>query len=119
VTAVRWLARAAACLVLLLAMVTAVFWTWMGPQGSWTLAWLAAMFVTITGAVWGLVALQPESGSDGGYPEDWREQGWCCRRCAVLAWYSVNLELRGEFTADEDVMFVEPGGGAGLDSRDW
>ena len=52
--------RAAACLVLLLAMVTAVFWTWMGPQGSWTLAWLAAMFVTITGAVWGLVALQPE-----------------------------------------------------------
>ena len=59
-TAVRWLARGAACLVLLLAMVTAVFWTWMGPQGSWTLAWLAAMFVTITGAVWGLVALQPQ-----------------------------------------------------------
>lgn len=20
------------------------------------------------------------------YPEDWQEQGWCCRPCAVAAW---------------------------------
>jgi len=23
---------------------------------------------------------------DDGYPEGWREQGWCCRECAVTAW---------------------------------
>jgi hypothetical protein len=23
---------------------------------------------------------------DDGYPEDWREQGRCCRECAVMAW---------------------------------
>ncbi len=97
-TAVRRFARAAACLVLVLAMVTAVFWTWMGPQGSWTLAWLAAMFVTITGAVWGLVALQPESGDDGAYPEDWQEHGWCCRECAAMAWHGMSPELRDDFT---------------------
>jgi hypothetical protein len=98
VTAVRWLARGAACLVLVLAMVTAVFWTWMGPQGSWTLAWRAAMLVTITGPVWGLVALQPESDDDGAYPEDWQEQGWCCRECAAMAWHGMSPELRDDFT---------------------
>lgn len=28
----------------------------------------------------------PMTGSaieNGEYPEDWREQGWCCRECAV------------------------------------
>ena len=24
----------------------------------------------------------------GDYPEDWQEQGWCCRECAVMAWYA-------------------------------
>jgi hypothetical protein len=24
--------------------------------------------------------------TDGEYPEDWEEQGWCCRECAVMAW---------------------------------
>ncbi len=27
------------------------------------------------------------------YPEDWQEQGWCCRECALLAWqYNHNPE---------------------------
>ena len=37
---------------------------------------------------------------DGAYPEDWQEQGWCCRECAVMAWYGMSLELRREFAAD-------------------
>jgi len=24
--------------------------------------------------------------ADDDYPEDWQEQGWCCRECAVMAW---------------------------------
>ena len=35
----------------------------------------------------------------GAYPEDWREQGWCCRECAVMAWYGMSLELRRELLA--------------------
>ena len=35
----------------------------------------------------------------GAYPEDWEEQGWCCRECAVMAWYGMSLELRREFAA--------------------
>jgi hypothetical protein len=35
----------------------------------------------------------------GDYPEDWREQGWCCRECAVMAWYSMSPELRRELLA--------------------
>lgn len=34
--------------------------------------------------------------ADGAYPEDWGEQGWCCRDCAVLAWYGMSPELRRE-----------------------
>ena len=30
------------------------------------------------------------------YPEDWQEQGWCCRECGALAWYSMSPELRRE-----------------------
>jgi hypothetical protein len=30
------------------------------------------------------------------YPDDWREQGWCCRECGILAWYSTSPELRRE-----------------------
>jgi hypothetical protein len=32
-----------------------------------------------------------------GYPEDWQEQGWCCKACAVRAWYSLGPELGREF----------------------
>ncbi len=37
---------------------------------------------------------------DGAYPEDWQEQGWCCRECAVMAWYGMGLELRRQFAAE-------------------
>jgi hypothetical protein len=30
------------------------------------------------------------------YPDDWRELGWCCRECGILAWYSMSPELRRE-----------------------
>ena len=32
----------------------------------------------------------------GDYPDDWRELGWCCRECGILAWYSMSPELRRE-----------------------
>ena len=38
-------------------------------------------------------------GDDGAYPEDWREQGWCCRECAVMAWDRMSLEQRRECAA--------------------
>ncbi len=41
-----------------------------------------------------------DSSETGDYPEDWQEQGWCCRKCAVIAWYSMSPELRRMF-ADE------------------
>lgn len=31
------------------------------------------------------------------YPEDWREQGWCCRECAAMSWYSMSPEMRSLF----------------------
>ena len=37
---------------------------------------------------------------NGEYPEDWQEQGWCCRECAAMAWYSMGLDLRREFAAE-------------------
>jgi hypothetical protein len=37
---------------------------------------------------------------DGIYPEDWREQGWCCRECAVMAWNGMSPESRRYFAAD-------------------
>lgn len=37
---------------------------------------------------------------NGEYPEDWEEQGWCCRECGVMAWYGMSLELRREFAAE-------------------
>jgi hypothetical protein len=30
-----------------------------------------------------------------GFPEDWGK-GWCCRACAVRAWYSLGETLRRE-----------------------
>lgn len=41
-----------------------------------------------------------ENVENGEYPEDWEEQGWCCRECAVMAWYGMSLELRREFAAE-------------------
>lgn len=41
-----------------------------------------------------------EAIGNGEYPEDWEEQGWCCRECAVMAWYGMSLELRREFAAE-------------------
>ena len=40
--------------------------------------------------------------ADGVYPEDWREQGWCCRECGAMAWYAMSLEVRREFLARHD-----------------
>lgn len=44
--------------------------------------------------------MTPEQIANGDYPEDWEEQGWCCRECAVMAWYGMSLELRREFAAE-------------------
>ena len=38
--------------------------------------------------------------NSGDYPEDWQEQGWCCRECGVMAWYGMGLDLRREFAAE-------------------
>lgn len=38
----------------------------------------------------------------GAYPEDWREQGWCCRECAVMAWNAMSPEMRGLFVTETD-----------------
>lgn len=37
--------------------------------------------------------------TDAGYPEDWQEQGWCCRECAIMAWYAMSPEVRRELLA--------------------
>lgn len=37
---------------------------------------------------------------NGEYPEDWQEQGWCCRECAAVSWYGMSLDLRREFAAE-------------------
>lgn len=36
------------------------------------------------------------------YPEDWEEQGWCCRDCAVIAWYGDSAELRRMYTGQDN-----------------
>lgn len=46
--------------VLVLAGFASMLWVAYGPQGPWTVAWLAVVFVTVTGAVLGLHALQPK-----------------------------------------------------------
>jgi hypothetical protein len=58
-------ARAVLEAVLVLAAVASVFWAATGPQDFRTLARLAVMFVTITGAVLGVSALQPKGDHDG------------------------------------------------------
>ena len=32
--------------------------------------------------------------TDGDYPEDWEELGWCCEDCAKAAWYGLSPEVR-------------------------
>jgi hypothetical protein len=50
--------------VRVLAAAASVLWAAVGPQGWQTPAWLAVMFVTITGAVLGVSALQPKKGDE-------------------------------------------------------
>ncbi len=62
-TAARAVARAA----LVLVIVAAVLWAVFGPQGFWTVLWLVAVFAVVTGAVLaagavlGVSALQPKN----------------------------------------------------------
>jgi hypothetical protein len=44
------------------------------------------------------VACNQERGMSTDYPEDWQEQGWCCRDCGAMAWYTMSPELRALFT---------------------
>ncbi len=50
--------------VLVLAAAASVLWAAYGPQGFWTLAWLAAMSVTVMAAVLGMAALAPRKGGE-------------------------------------------------------
>lgn len=52
--------------VLVLAAAAAIFWAATGPQDFWTPVRLAVMFVTVTGAVLGISALQPKKGDSDG-----------------------------------------------------
>ena len=56
-------ARAVLGAVLVLAVLASLLWVAYGPQGLWTVAWLAAVFVVVTGAGLGLHALQPKGDS--------------------------------------------------------
>jgi hypothetical protein len=60
------------------------------------------MFVTIAGSGAALDWLGNRHRKDAAYPEDWQEQGWCCRECAVTAWNGMSLELRREFARRRD-----------------
>ena len=35
------------------------------------------------------------------YPEDWQEQGWCCRECAAMSWYSIPGHVRRMLSAGD------------------
>ena len=58
-------ARGALYAVMVLAVLAGSLWTAYGPQGLWTMAWLAAMLAVILGAGLGLHALQPENERGG------------------------------------------------------
>lgn len=53
-------ARAVLAAVLVLAALASLLWTAYGPQGLWTVAWLAVVFAVVTGAGLGIAALQPK-----------------------------------------------------------
>lgn len=59
-------ARAVLGAVLVLAAFVSLLWTAYGPQGLWTLAWLAVVFAVVTGAGLGIAALQPKEGDERG-----------------------------------------------------
>lgn len=65
-TAVLAVARVVVDAVLVLAAIAAVLSAAARPQGFWTVFWLAAMFVMITGAVVGVAALQAQRGNSDG-----------------------------------------------------
>ena len=54
-------ARAVLGAVLAAAGLASLLWAAYGPQGLWTVAWLAVVFAVVTGAGLGLHALQPRS----------------------------------------------------------
>ena len=58
--------RAVVETALVVAAAAAVYQVVSRPQGFWTVAWLAVMFVTLTGVVWGWSALQPKRGDRDG-----------------------------------------------------
>lgn len=64
--AARWLARAVLAAVLVLAVFASLLWVAYGPQGLWTMAWLAVVFAVVTGAVLAWETLEPkhEGGPD-------------------------------------------------------
>ena len=53
-------ARVVLAAVMVLAAFAAVLWTAYGPQGLWTVAWLAVVFAVVTGAGLGIAALRPK-----------------------------------------------------------
>jgi hypothetical protein len=59
-------ARAVLAAVLVLAAFASLLWVAYGPQGLWTVAWLAVVFVVVTGTGLGLHALQPKNEGGGG-----------------------------------------------------
>jgi hypothetical protein len=54
-------ARAVLGAVLFAAAAGSLLWVAYGPQGLWTVAWLAGVFAVVTGAGLGLHALQPKA----------------------------------------------------------
>jgi hypothetical protein len=63
-------ARAVLAAVLVLAAVASLLWVAYGPQGLWTVAWLAVVFAVVTGAVLGLSALERKGREEGGNHAD-------------------------------------------------
>ncbi|HET9973923.1 MAG TPA: hypothetical protein VFQ68_37220 [Streptosporangiaceae bacterium] len=59
-------ARVVLAAVLVLAGFASMLWVAYGPQGLWTVAWLAVVFVTVTGAGLAWETLEPkhEGGPD-------------------------------------------------------
>jgi hypothetical protein len=94
--------RAALYVTLGLAYLVWILWAALGHTGLALVAWLAVVFVTIAGSGAALEWLGERRRKDAAYPEDWQEQGWCCRECAVTAWNGMSLELRREFARRRD-----------------
>jgi hypothetical protein len=50
---------------LAMAAAASLLWVAYGPQGLWTVAWLAVVFAVVTGAGLGIAALQPKNERGG------------------------------------------------------